>query len=495
MDSLHQIKSRAPKILRNTSKLIRESRLNEGGIVDEALGAEEVIAIFIRNQGMNGFEVEKEVKNPTTDDFKFLIKYFTEIVRSPITDQSELIKTIQRGIVKIKSFGLPVDAEQFGTTKESPTEVWSTVYGGESAPIMPKTDVINLDKHHSVKMKGPVHILDGTQKQVGALCLYSLDQTKEKYAKELMVTLKTEINEMQQISAKLSRIPDEDKYKEFVTSFKKENPKAKAKEIRDAAKKANLIVKGGGIRSGDVALSVNASKMLENFEQSVKSLNGKIETIFSSIKADDDFKRVFLRESLSGEFMFDRKPASANSIIVWGRNFNVIEQISIDYAVEEVLPEFRVPKFETKSSGNWMTIVGKLQTDLSKFEKESDIRAQPVSRFPLESVSNESGGKKSKIEEMMTFLEYSKKLLNTHMKKLKESTKSLKEGKLNEASFFDVIKSIFSKMISAVKFIGEKVSIYFSEIKEALSSAPSKLFDFFDLKLEVEPDYKVRVRF
>lgn len=498
----NKLMSESSIILKKNSDLVNSHKTNflkeeNGETRDnrESLYAEEVIAILIRNQEMDGFQVEKEIKNPTTDDFKFLINYFTEIVKSPIKDQKELIQTVQRAVVKVKSFGLSSDAVQYGTKRETPTQAWATVYGGETIPIMPKTDVLNSEKHHSVKMRGPVHVLDGTQKQVGALCLYTLDQTKEKYSKKLMVNLKKEINDLQQISAKLTKIPDEEKYKKFIKSYREKHPKAKAKEIRTAAKKAKLIVGGGSIRKGDITLSVNASKMLDNFEKTIKILNDKLEVIFSSIKTDDEFKRVFLRESLTGEFMFDRKPASANSIIVWERNFKDVEQISIDYAVEEVLSEFRVPKFETKSSGNWMTVVGKLQTDLSKFDKESNLRAQPVSRFPVESVSNESVGKKSKIEEMVTFLEYSKTLLNKHMTKLKESKQSLREGKLNEESFFDVIKSIFSKMVAAVKFIGEKVSIYFAEIKEALSSAPSKIFNFFDLKLEVEPDYKVKVKF
>lgn len=495
MHSLKQLKSNAPAIIKNTSKLIRESILNEA-IADEATAAEEVIAVLIRNQNMNGFQVEKEIKNPTTDDFKFLVEYFTEISKSPIKDQAELVKTVQRAIVKVKSFGLPFDASQYGTTKESPTETWSQVYGGESAPIMPKTDVINAEKHHSVKMRGPVHILDGTQKQVGALCLYSLDQTKEKYSKKILNSVDSQLREMQQISAKLSRIPDEEKYKKFADEYKKQNPKAKAKEIRDAAKKANLIVGGGDIRSGDVTLSVNTSKMLDSFQNTIKVLNTKIENVFSSINADDDFKRVFLRESMSGEFMFDRRPASANSIIVWEKNFRDVELISIDYAVEEVLPKFKVPKFDTKSSGNWMTIVGKLQTDLSKFEKESNLRAQVQTRtFTKESNTHKTNVKKSKVEEMMIFMEYSKKLMNTHMSKLKESTQSLKEGILTEESFFEKIKIIFNRMIEGIKVIARRVSNFFAEVTDALSSSPSNIFEFFDLKIEVDPDYKVKIRF
>lgn len=487
-------------ILENSNNLLNELFLNEGGDADESLAAEEVIAILIRNQDMNGFQVEKEVKNPKTDDFKFLVRYFTEIIKSPIKDQKDLIQTIQRSIVKMRSFGLPSNAEQYGTIKEIPTEIWIKVYGGESAAIMPKTDVINLEKHHSVKMRGPIHVLDSSQKQVGALCLYSLDQTKEKYSKKLLMSVKKEIKEMQEISAKLSRIPDEGKYKEFVDSYRKSNPNAKAKEVRDAAKKANLIVAGGSIRSGDISLSVNASKMLDVFQKNINELNNKIEKVFSSIEVDEDFKRVFLRESLSGEFMFDKKLASANSIIVWEKNFKNIDQISIDYAVQEILPAFRPPKFDTKSSGNWMSAVGKIQVDLSKFEKESDIRAKVYTPPPTVSMSNSffkesKDGKKSELGEIMVFLEYSKKLLNTHMDKIKELKSSLKEGQLNEESFFEKIKSIFNKMIDAVKFVGEKIANYFSKIKSALSSSPSKIFDFFDLKLEVEPGYSVEIRF
>ena len=50
-------------------------------------------------------------------------------------------------------------------------------------------------------------------------------------------------------------------------------------------------------------------------------------------------------------------------------------------------------------------------------------------------------------------------------------------------------------MVDAVKFVGEKIANYFSKIKSALSSSPSKIFDFFDLKLEVEPGYSVEIRF
>lgn len=485
-------------ILENSNILLSELSLNEGGEADESLAAEEVIAIFIRNQNMDGFQVEKEVKNPKTDDFKFLVRYFTEIVKSPIRDQKDLIQTIQRGIVKIRSFGLPLNAKQYGNVRTSPTETWSKIYGGESTPIMSKTDVINMEKNHSVKMRGQVHILDSSSKQVGALCLYSLDQTKEKYSKRLMMSVSKEVKEMQQISAKLSRIPDENKYKEFVDSYRKSNPNANSKEVRDAAKKANLIVAGGSIRSGDVSLSVNASKMLDTFQKNINRLNDKIERIFSSIKVDEDFKRVFLRETLSGEFMFDKKSASANSIIVWERNFRNIDQISINYAVEEILPSFNTPKFDTKSTGNWMSAVAKIQTDLSKFERESDIRAKaytPQPSVPSVFFTENKNGKKSELGEIMVFLEYSKTLLNTHMNNIKELKSSLKEGQLNEESFFEKVKSILSKMVDAVKFVGEKIANYFSKIKSALSSSPSKIFDFFDLKLEVESGYVVKVKF
>jgi len=503
--SRNELKNIQNSVLERTTAIIKESRMiNEVSKADEPLAAEQMIAIFIRNQNLNGFEIKKEMEKPLeemSEDFKFIFEFFTSISKKPIKDKSEIILTTQRAITKIKSFGLPIDADQYGTEKEMPTEVWVSKYGGESQKIMPKTDVLNGEKRHSVKQRGPVQVLDGSQKQVGAMCLYTLEQTKETHTKKVIDLTKKQVSEMQSIVAKLSRIPDEEKYKNFVDDYKKKNPKAKAKEIRDAAKTAKLITGGGDIRAGNVTLSINTRKQLEDFENKILDLNKIIETIFSNISTSDDFKRIFLTESMSGDVMFGKKPASANSIMTWERNFKDVDLMSVSYAVEEILPVFTPPKFETKSSGNWMTTVGKIPVDLSKFEKEANVRVHPQERglpFPtFESILKENFGNKKpkRIEEMMSFIGYGKSVVEDYNRKLKSLKESLSEGILTEESFFEKVKIIFTSMVEAVQIIGQRLSNYFGELKDAIYGSITELFDFFDLQIIPEPGYKVEVKF
>ena len=502
--SKNKVRNNKFSVLNNTLSTIKESRsqISEVSKADESLAAEQIIAILIRNHNLNGFEVKKEMEKPIeemSDDFKFIFEFFTSISKTPIKDKNEIILTTQRAVTKIKSFGLPIDADQYGTEKEMPTEDWVNKYGGESQKIMPKTDVLNGEKHHSVKQRGPVQVLDSSQKQVGALCLYAMEQTKENHTNEVINLTKKQVSEMQSIVSKLSRIPDEEKYKNFADDYKKQNPKAKSKEIRDAAKKQNLITSGGDIRSGNVTLSVNAKKQLEEFESKILNLNKIIETIFSNINTNDEFKRIFLTESMSGDVMFGKKLASANSIMTWERNFKNIDLMSVSYAVEEILPVFTPPKFETKSSGNWMTTVGKIPVDLSKFEKESDIRARPQERgLPtFESVLKENFGdrKPKRIEEMISFIGYGKSVVESYNRKVKSLKESLSEGVLTEESFFEKVKIIFKSMVNAVQIIGERLSNYFSDLKDALYGSMTDLFDFFDLKIIPEPGYQVKVKF
>jgi hypothetical protein len=491
----------------NTKPLLKENRILNEAIADEALAAEEMIAIFISNQNLTDSEIEKNLRKDPKDmsnEFRFIYNFFKSTSKTPIKNINEIISITINAIAKVRSFGLSSDASQFGTKKATPTTVWATKYNGESNPIMPKTDVLNSSKHHSVKQRGRIQVLDGSQKQVGALVLYTLDQMQGEYSKKLIKETQKEINEMQSIVAKLSRIPDEKKYNEFVDDFKKKNPRATADQIRSAAKKEKLIVPGGDIRAGKVKLSVDAKINLKEFENRLKLLDSKVNNIFSKLSKDvtkgSEFKRIFLTESLTGDVMFGKNnPASANSVITWDRNFVDLNIKSIPQSVNQLLPGFKSPKFETKSSGNWMTTVGKLTADLSKIQKQIDLykdyETGDYRNFESVMKENISKVKQSKIEEMMMFVEYAKSVTDRYHKKIKRLKESLNEGIINEESFWEKMKNILDSVVNAVKKIGEKLSLYFSEMKDALYGTASDLFDFFGLEIQIESGYKVEVTF
>jgi hypothetical protein len=218
---------------------------------------------------------------------------------------------------------------------------------------------------------------------------------------------------------------------------------------------------------------------------------------------------------MSGNTMFgSSNPASANNVITWDINFKDINSMSILQAVKEVLPSFnKPPAFETKSSGLSMTPVAKIAVDLAKIQKQYDElwpqQSEPgkfagTTRYPNEQISesfikvmneNMNTVRRGKIEEMMMFLEYGKSIVGRYHKKIKHLKESLNEGRLDEGTFWEKIKSIFNSMVSAVKKIGQKLSEYFSSLKTTLYGSASDIFDFFGLEIEVEPEYKVEVVF
>jgi|688.fasta_scaffold114413_2 hypothetical protein len=474
-----------------------------------SLQAERVIAILISIQNLSNSDIEKSFKTKNmSDDFEFLFRFFNK-------STDDVISIVKNIIAKIRPFGFPAEATTFGSRMAMPTDTWITKYKGESTKIMPKTDVLNSSFHHSVKQKGKIQVLDGSRKQTGALVLYTMDQLKDVYSEKIKTEVEKEVSQMQSIVAKLSRIPDREKYNKFVDDFKKKNPNANADDIKAAAKKARLIVGGGDIRGRKVPLSADAEKDLILFEKNLKKLNDKLSNIFSKIESSSDFKRIFLTESMSGNTMFgSSNPASANNVITWDINFKDINSMSILQAVKEVLPSFnKPPAFETKSSGLSMTPVAKIAVDLAKIQKQYDElwpqQSEPgkfagTTRYPNEQISesfikvmneNMNTVRRGKIEEMMMFLEYGKSIVGRYHKKIKHLKESLNEGRLDEGTFWEKIKSIFNSMVSAVKKIGQKLSEYFSSLKTTLYGSASDIFDFFGLEIEVEPEYKVEVVF
>jgi len=95
----------------------------------------------------------------------------------------------------------------------------------------------------------------------------------------------------------------------------------------------------------------------------------------------------------------------------------------------------------------------------------------------------------------MSFIGYGKSVVEDYNRKLKSLKESLSEGILTEESFFEKVKIIFTSMVNAVQIIGEKLSSYFSDLKDALYGSLTDLFDFFDLQIIPEPGYKVEVKF
>lgn len=496
-ESLRQNDYKILKTSKNIKKNLVESRESEP---KEALGAEEVLAIFIRNQKFTPDQIDKEMKNPSTDDFKYLRNYFLNIIKEKI-DIKEAIKRVQTSINLIKSFNLPNNASQFGNQQQAPISEWSDLYGGESSPIMPKTDVLNDLVHHSVKMKGAIQILDAGQKQCAALVLYALDQTRELYSENISSDIEDVATDMQNIVVSLSRIPDQDKYDNFRKDYLIKNPtttmtsdqkKQWEKEFNKAAEKAGVRVAGGDIKKGNVEMSEKVKNQLEEFNKKLDELDKRLKFIFDSSNtaiAGREFKRVFLKESMSGEYMFGGGAASANSVMVWRPGFSDINKMSIDTAVEEAISVFKSPKFGTKSSGNYMYPKAKIGMDLNKLGIKIQTDESSKIKVAGKIVESVISNPKSKAQEISVFVEYGKNIMSDYTKKTKNLKKSLTEGAINEETFWEKIKQIYTSIVNFIRVIGNKLKDYMKQIKDVFDKKASDIFSFFGLEIVLESGY------
>ena len=498
MSTHRKLQSNKNKILRGVN-LIMEGRESEP---KEALYAEEVLAIFIRNQNLTKSQIDTSMRNPKNEDFKFVHNYFLNIIQEKLTID-EAVKRVQNAISIIRKFNFPKNASQFGTNQQAPVEIWSNLYGGESKPINPKTDVLNETKHHSVKMKGSIQVLDASPKQAAALCLYALDKTKYLYKPLIHDMIKAEAEEMQETVTSISTIPDKKKYDDFYEEYLLKNPKQKGmskeqskewtKKFKKAAKEAGVKYEFGDIRKGKVELPKEYQDQLDNFKDSLKKLGEMIKNIFGSSEftkrgLNNEFKRVLLRESMSGEFMFGGGDASANSVLVWKKGFSEVETMTIERAVKDTLSTAIIPTFSTKSSGGTTYAKAKIGVDLEK------IHNNPKNKSVSES-KNSLSKPKSKIEEIYLFTEYSSRIMSEYSKKREKIKMELKEGLLNEETLWEKIKEWFSSLMSSVKKIAAKLQEYIEEIRSIPNSSVPSMFDFFGLEIDVPANAEIAVRF
>jgi len=506
MSRYQMLRSNKEKVFSKTKNLINEAKRESEP--KEALGAEEVIAIFMRNQSLSNSKISEYMRDPQDDDFRFLNNYFLNIIKEKI-NIDEAVKRVQNGVGIIKKLNLPKSAKQYGSTKQSPVKTWSDVYGGASNPIMPKTDVLNESIHHSVKLKGSIQVLDSGVKQAGALFLYALDQTRDLYDDFIADTIESQTEIMQSSVLTLSRIPDKDKYDSFYKDYLMKNPKKSGmtakeksewkKSFTAAAEKAGVRVSGGDIRKGTVSLSDDAKIELEKFNIGLKKLDTLIKDIWTNSEVTGtEFKRVLLRESMSGEFMFGNSDASANSVFVWQRGFSGIYSMTIDAAVEETLASAVIPKFGTKSSGDTMYPKAKIEIDLEKIQNKIDLgmvsdgKINKLKSNIFESMVKQS---RSKINEISLFVEYSHNVMSEYSKRRDIIKNELKEGILNEDTAWEKVKNWFKSLLNSIKIISEKLRAYIDEIKNVVNKSVPKIFHFFGLSVDVPTNAAILVKF
>lgn len=486
MSTHRQLQSNKNQILRGVNLVMEASRESEP---KEALYAEEVLAIFIRNQKLTKSQIDESMRNPKDEDFKFLQNYFLNIIKEKITID-DAVKRVQKAIYIIRNLNFPKNASQYGTTQQSPVEIWWDLYGGESKPINPKTDVLNETKHHSVKMKGAIQVLDAAPKQAAALCLYALDETSYLYEQEVIDIIESESEEMQKTVTSISTIPDKKKYDDFRKEYLLKNPKQKGmskeqskewtKGFKKAAKEAGAKYEFGDIRKGKVELPDEYKSELDKFKKTIKKLDERMKNIWtSSSVVGDEFKRVLLRESMSGEVMFGGGDASANSVLVWKKGFSEVETMTIERAVEDVLSSAVIPSFSTKSSGGTTYAKAKIGVNLESVAENKNSLSKP----------------KSKIEEIYLFTEYSSHIMSEYSKKREKIKMELKEGLLNEETLWEKVKAWFSSLMSSVRKIAAKLQEYIEEIRSIAKSSVPSIFDFFGLEIDVPANAKIAVRF
>ena len=495
MSTHRQIQSNKNQILRGVNLVMEASRESEP---KEALYAEEVLAIFIRNQKLTKSQIDESMRNPKDEDFKFLQNYFLNIIKEKITID-DAVKRVQKAIYIIRNLNFPKNASQYGTTQQAPVEIWWDLYGGESKPINPKTDVLNETKHHSVKMKGGIQVLDAAPKQTAALCLYALDETNYLYEQEVIDIIESESEEMQKTVTSISTIPDKKKYDDFRKEYLLKNPKQKGmskeqskewtKGFKKAAKEAGVKFEFGDIRKGKVELSDEYKSELDKFNKTLKKLDERMKNIWTSSNVvGNEFKRVLIRESMSGEVMFGGGDASANSILVWKKGFSEVETMTIERAVEDTLSTAIIPSFSTKSSGGTTYAKAKIMVDLEKIH--NNLQNKSVSEN-----KNSLSKPKSKIEEIYLFTEYSSRIMSEYSKKREKIKMELKEDLLNEETLWEKVKAWFSSLMSAVKKIAAKLQEYIEEIRSIAKSSVPSIFDFFGLEIDVPANAKIAVRF
>lgn len=561
-------------INREISKTLRESNLislqeKEGASTAESTGAEEVIAILIRNQSVSDSEIPNLMKNPGKNaDFAYLKDYFLKRVSNKLSIE-QAIERVTKSMDVIKSFRLPASAEQYGTKQSKPVPEWFNAppygYGGEDRPINAKTDVLNSNFHHSVKERGPIQMLDASPKQCAALVLYALDnsaaiQVINTTLGDIYETEFKEIEaiaiEMQNTDISLTRIPDEKVYRIEKDAFFKKNPNApesewfkhadddgtksprispEAKELVRKAKlepekfEPRLRVSGGEMRGTQIrkggkavspeAMSEGLKKQLKLFNKKLKDLDNMVQNIFTSanLATSGDFKKIFLRESLTGEFMFGQGQASANSMIEWTKGFNEVKKVSIEDAVSHGLNSFQAPKFGTKPSKTSISPKAKVAADMSKannsiisVEKGLETASyKPTSIRKLNEFKSNQQLNTSGIGRLSTIIEYTQYLVSEYDKNINNIKESLNENKLNEFDFtaaverakelggdvWKKIQDVFSWFDKTIAWVVKKINEFISGFKEIIGAGIRAIFAFFGLEIDIEPGYKVEVRF
>jgi hypothetical protein len=310
------------------------------------------------------------------------------------------------------------------------------------------------------------------------------------YEQEIIDIIESESEEMQKTVTSISTIPDKKKYDDFRKEYLLKNPKQKGmskeqskewtKGFKKAAKEAGVKYEFGDIRKGKVELPDEYKSELDKFKKTIKKLDERMKNIWTSSNVvGDEFKRVLLRESMSGEVMFGGGDASANSVLVWKKGFSEVETMTIQRAVEDVLSSAVIPSFSTKSSGGTTYAKAKIMVNLESVSENKNSLSKP----------------KSKIEEISLFVEYGSRIMSEYSKKREKIKTELKEGSLNEETVWEKVKAWFSSLMSSVRKIAAKLQEYIEEIRSIAKSSVPSIFDFFGLEIDVPENATIAVRF
>lgn len=391
-------------------KLMREVMINEGD-TSGSTDAENVLAILMTNQNMSKEKFTEFYKTKDTSAV-FLKNYFTKFLKG------NPIEVYYGAILEIKREKLPVNAKQVGDTNFSTTEVWKS-YGG-IASVRSKADVIGQGVTFSVKNASTkVRVLDASAPQIVALIHCAMDKTKQ--TAKVRETIRKSINTLKELS-------------------------------NEEGSKLSRMYKGKKYGLGELRTIVNKGmkKLIAEYDKNTKEMNIEVVKIFDQVQSDNQFKKEFIYESLSGKTMLgESSEGRADSILTWTADFTSVKNHDVEEVSNKIVSNFSIPKFGSKSSGVRITKTIQMffQEGMNKLDK---------------------------------LVEQENKLFEKRNSKL-----------ITEGAFSDLWNTLQEKGISVIKKVIDAIMNFINAVTAKLSESITSLLSFLGFEIQVLSDYSL----
>jgi len=391
-------------------KLLKEFVLLEGD-TSASTDAENVLAILMSNQKMTKEEFGKFYKTKNADA-TFIKNYFDKFL------QGDAIEVYYGAITQIKKEKLPANAKQVGDTNFTTTDVWKS-YGGIKS-VRSKADVISQGVTFSVKNASTkVRVLDASSPQIVALIHCAMDKVNE--TAKVKETIRKSITALKKLSneegAKLSRLYQGKKY---------------------------------GLAELRKIVNKTMQKLISDYDVNTKLMNDEIVKIFESVQNNNDFKKAFIYESLSGKTMLgETSDGRADSILTWTADFSKVKNHDVKDVTNSIVSNFTIPKFGSKSSG--VRITKTIQSFFQETDKQMD-----------DLVKQES------------------KLIERKNSKL-----------ITEGAFSDLWNTLQQKGMAVIKKIINAVKSFLNIVTQKLSESITSLLSFLGFEIQILEDYSL----